>query len=385
MSNILLVDDRAENLRALEAVLEPLGHTMITAGSGEEALACLLKDEFALILLDVMMPGLDGFETAELIKQREKTREIPIIFLTAINQTIEHHLRGYEAGAVDYINKPFDAHLLRSKVSVFLDLQEKRELLRIQAAELRARLEERDLAQRALSRRTEELARSNIDLDQFVQVATHEMREPLDTMSGFLELMRARDANASVEELDLFLDRAIAQVDRMREAMDELLRTARLSETLEATEVVELDRVLAQAATDLQVSLTENGVRVESSGLPTVLGDFWQLVELMELLIGDALSSRGAEPPEVRIEATEGPSEHLISFRHNGRGIDPDEAARAFTALGRMGSSNGRSAQDLGLAACRRIVERHGGRIWVEPREGGEGYAVSFTLRAVDR
>lgn len=383
MSNILLVDDRAENLRALEAVLEPLGHAVIKAGSGEEALACLLKEDIALILLDVMMPGLDGFETAELIKQREKTREIPIIFLTAINQTIEHHLRGYEAGAVDYINKPFDAHLLRSKVSVFLDLHEKREMLRVQAVELRARLQERDRAQRALSRRSAELARSNTDLDQFVQIATHEMREPLDTMGGFLELVRAGGADGTGQEHDLLVDRAIAQVTRMREAMDELLRTARLSETLEATEVVELDRVIEQAATDLEASLTESGAHLETSVLPTVLGDFWQLVELMELLIGDAIASRGTDAPHVWIEATEGPTEHLMSFRHNGLGIAPDEAARVFTALGRVGSSNGRSAQDLGLAACRRIVERHGGRIWVESRE--EGLAVSFTLPAGDR
>jgi CheY-like chemotaxis protein len=101
MSTILLVDDRAENIRALEAVLEPLGHRTVTARSGEEALTRLLKEDVALILLDVMMPDLDGFETAELIKQRDKTRDIPIIFLTAINQSIEHHLRGYEAGAVD--------------------------------------------------------------------------------------------------------------------------------------------------------------------------------------------------------------------------------------------------------------------------------------------
>src|SRR6266540_5948408 len=152
MATILLVDDRAENLRALEAVLDPLGHTLLGAQSADEALACLLREEVALILLDVMMPGLDGFETAELIKQREKTRDIPIVFLTAINQAMEHHLRGYELGAVDYITKPFDAHILRSKVSVFLDLHQKRELLRAQTEELRKRLDERDRAQRALAR-----------------------------------------------------------------------------------------------------------------------------------------------------------------------------------------------------------------------------------------
>ena len=190
MARILIVDDHPENLRALEAVLEPLGHTLVPAGTGEEALSHLLRDHVDLIFLDVMMPGLDGFETAELIKQRESVRDVPIIFLTAINQGIEHHLRGYELGAVDYVTKPFDAHVLRSKVSLFLDLKDKRERLQEQAKELRARLEERNRAERALVRRSAELARSHMLLDQFVQIASRELREPMDTMAGLLALMQ---------------------------------------------------------------------------------------------------------------------------------------------------------------------------------------------------
>jgi diguanylate cyclase (GGDEF)-like protein len=121
-ANILMVDDRPENLLALEAVLEPLGQNLVRANSGEEALRRLLVEEFAVILLDVQMPGLDGFETAAHIKQREKTRHIPIIFLTAISKDAHHALRGYTVGAVDYIFKPFEPSVLRSKVSVFVDL-----------------------------------------------------------------------------------------------------------------------------------------------------------------------------------------------------------------------------------------------------------------------
>jgi CheY-like chemotaxis protein len=381
MSTILLVDDRPENIRALEAVIEPLGHRTVTARSGEEALTRLLKEDVALILLDVMMPDLDGFETAELIKQRDKTREIPIIFLTALDQSIEHHLRGYEAGAVDYISKPVDAHLLRSKVSVFLDLHEKRHLLEAQTIELQKRLQERDRAQGALARRTVELTRSNTDLDQFVQVATHELREPLDTMGGLLELARA-GTNGTDEELDLLLDRAIAQVDRMRAAMDGLLQTSRLSDSLEATEVVHLDDVLEQAATDLETALTETGATLESRELPDVQGDFWQLVELLELLIGYALAVRTGDAPKISIHATAGSNEHLLSVRHNGKEISTGDAARVFTAMGRVGAQDGRPNPDVGLAASRRIVERHGGRIWLEAatEEGPSG--ISFTLPA---
>ncbi len=381
MGALLLVDDRAENLRALEAVLEPLGHPLISVRSGEEALACLLREDVALILLDVMMPGLDGFETAELVKQREKTSQIPIIFLTAIDQAIEHHLRGYEAGAVDYINKPFDAHVLRSKVSVFIDLHEKRERLRAQAEELGRRLEERDRAQQALARRTAELARSNTELDQFVQVATHEMQAPLDTLAGFLDLARERAGALADDELDLFMGRAVAQVDRMRGALGELLRAARLSETLATSDAVELDEVLNHATKDLDAALAQRGARLTVEPLPAVLGDFWQLVELFELLVDHALGSAGTEAPVVRIEANRGPDEHLIVVRHNGRGIDPDDAGRVFTALGGIDAGESDRAVDIGLATCRRIVERHGGRIWVEAQPGNEA-GVSFTLPA---
>ena len=133
-ARILLVDDRPENLLALEAILESLGQTLVRASSGEEALKALLADDYAVILLDVQMPGMDGFETAAHIKRRERTRDIPIIFLTAINREPQHAFRGYSAGAVDYLSKPFDPWVLRAKVSVFVDLYRKNRQLREQAA-----------------------------------------------------------------------------------------------------------------------------------------------------------------------------------------------------------------------------------------------------------
>ncbi|MDH6113051.1 CheY-like chemotaxis protein [Kitasatospora sp. MAP12-15] len=141
-AKILLVDDRPENLLALEAILSALDQTLVRAVSGEEALKALLTDEFAVILLDVQMPGMDGFETAAHIKRRERTRDIPIIFLTAINHGPHHTFRGYAAGAVDYISKPFDPWVLRAKVSVFVDLYVKNCQLKEQAALLRLQLED---------------------------------------------------------------------------------------------------------------------------------------------------------------------------------------------------------------------------------------------------
>ncbi|MDT0266145.1 response regulator [Streptomyces sp. DSM 44915] len=140
-AKILLVDDRPENLLALEAILSALDQTLVRASSGEEALKALLTEDFAVILLDVQMPGMDGFETAAHIKRRERTRDIPIIFLTAINHGPHHTFRGYAAGAVDYISKPFDPWVLRAKVSVFVDLHMKNVQLHEQAMLLRRELE----------------------------------------------------------------------------------------------------------------------------------------------------------------------------------------------------------------------------------------------------
>jgi PAS domain S-box-containing protein len=150
-AKILLVDDRRENLLALEAILEPLGQELVRAESGEEALRHLLQAEFALILLDVQMPGLDGFQTARLIKDRERTRHVPIIFLTAISKDAEHVFRGYGAGAVDYLLKPFDPHVLRAKVSVFVELWQKTAEIR-RHEELRRERERDELEREATSR-----------------------------------------------------------------------------------------------------------------------------------------------------------------------------------------------------------------------------------------
>ena len=139
---ILLVDDREENLIALEAILSSLDQELVRARSGEEALKALLTDEYAVILLDVVMPGMDGFETARDIKRRKKTRNIPIIFLTALNSDPDYAFRGYAAGAVDFIAKPFDPWVLRAKVSVFVDLYNKNKQLERQAALIREQAEQ---------------------------------------------------------------------------------------------------------------------------------------------------------------------------------------------------------------------------------------------------
>jgi CheY-like chemotaxis protein len=203
-AKILLVDDRQENLLALEAILSALDQTLVRAHSGEEALKALLTDEFAVILLDVQMPGMDGFETAAHIKRREKTRDIPIIFLTAINHGPHHTFRGYAAGAVDYISKPFDPWVLRAKVSVFVDLYKKNCQLREQAALLRGRLEGAGNGERA-----------GTDVIAELSARLAAVEEQADGMAKQVESVDDPALTASASQLR-------RKVARMRAALDAL-------------------------------------------------------------------------------------------------------------------------------------------------------------------
>ena len=179
---ILLVDDRPENLLALEAILSGLGHELVKASSGEEALKRLLSEDVAVILLDVQMPGMDGFETANHVKQRERTRDIPIVFLTAIDGAAHQAFRGYAAGAVDYLSKPFDPWVLRAKVAVFVELHQRRRELEVQTDRL------------------QELAEDAVDR---------------------VNALRSTLPSALVPEAALALEEAVAAAARLREALPE--------------------------------------------------------------------------------------------------------------------------------------------------------------------
>ena len=202
-ANILLVDDRPENLLALEAILSSLDQTLVRATSGEEALKALLSDDFAVILLDVQMPGMDGFETASHIKRRERTRDIPIIFLTAINREPQHAFRGYSAGAVDYLAKPFDPWVLRAKVSVFVELYLKNRQLREQAEMLRSQLDDpsrdalrRDLADRlrAVEDQVELLTlQAKVTIDPTIPGQVAELAQRVAHLREGVEVLRPRD------------------------------------------------------------------------------------------------------------------------------------------------------------------------------------------------
>ena len=360
---LLLVDDRPDNLLALQAVLEPLGHPMLVAGSGDEALRHLLHADVAVIVLDVQMPGMDGFETAEHIKQRERTKDIPILFLTAISREDRHRMRGYETGAVDYVFKPVDADVLRAKVSVFFDL----------------RMANRALAQQAaqLERKTAELERSNDDLEQFAYIASHDLQEPLRVVAGFLELLQLRlDARLDDEERDWIL-RSQRAAAGMTDLVAGLLLYARAGVRPTAPVTVDLDAALSAATARLT---RDADVRV-AGPLGAALATPDEVVVVLSNLLGNALKYDERQRPPVEVAASQEQGTVTVAVRDYGRGIPDDDLERVFGMFERI-DGNPYPGTGLGLAICRKIVERAGGSIWIA-NNADAGVTVRFTLPAV--
>ncbi len=371
---VLLVDDRPDNLLALRAVLEPLGLETVEANSGEEALRHLLADEFSLIVLDVQMPVLDGFETARLIKGRERTRHVPIIFLTAISGGPEHYLRGYETGAVDYVYKPFEPDILRAKVAVFTELWIRGTTIEHQRAELAERVAELARAHTALSQQSVELERSNAALERFAQVTAAEIKEPLYTVAGLLDLLSHRHGDVLPEEAGLLAGRASAGIERARDRVAELLEYARSATAALHREPVPLREVLDNAQAELGVSLKEAGVTVTAGTLPTVEGDRAQLTRLFVNLLEHSVHPPRSAVCDVSVWGARAGRGWRVGLSDPCWKVVPADLPRLFTVFARRAADG--DTRVLRLAVCRRIVDRHGGTIWAEP--GAEGGATVF-------
>lgn len=374
---VLIVDDRPGNLLVLEAILEPLPCQLIRAGSGQEALRCLLHEEVAVILLDVQMPGLDGYETARAIKGRERTRGIPIIFLTAIDRELDQRLRGYGTGAVDFLAKPLEPEILLAKVAVFLDLHQQRALVQEQATELADRLQERQAAQVALSRLTVELQRSNADLERFAVALSHDLREPLQVGAGLLELLADRYGGALGPEGLELLDDARQGLRDLGGHVAEVLARNRPTSAAQQHLPVGLGEVFDQARVQLAGELAAADPTLTNDPLPWVGGDAWSLQQVFVHILQSALR-RSDGPATIHLGVTRRDAFWVISTIDDGPSLDPAESPRLFSLFGRPGDPE---AADTGLAIARRTIEAHGGEMWIEPAPG-RGTTVCFSVPA---
>jgi two-component system sensor histidine kinase/response regulator len=364
-ANILLVDDRRDKLLALEAVLEGLGQNIVKATSGKEALRCLLKQDFAVILLDVSMPGMDGFETASLIRSRLRSERTPIIFVTAFGDTRTHVARGYSLGAVDYLLSPIVPEVLCTKVSVFVELYKQTELIKRQAEELRR-------LNRVLENQVAALSAANSELEAFNYSIAHDLRAPLRSMGGFGKaLLEDENGHLSPEGIE-FATRIVRSTKYMDTLLQDLLAYSRLSRTEMPPGTVSVDKVVKETLALFEDAILDRHANVDvGSPLGTVQAHLPTVRQIMGNLLDNALKFCPPErSPVVRIYSASKPGILRLWVEDNGIGIPPEHHERIFGLFRQLHHDDANHGTGIGLAIVRRAAERMGGKAGVESQPG---------------
>lgn len=384
-ATILLVDDTPENLTALEAVLGELGEVLAVASSGHEALRYLLEHEVAVILLDVQMPGLDGFEAAQLIRQRERLKDIPIIFLTAIHRTEEFAEAGYKVGGIDYIFKPFNTTILKAKVSLFVELYKRRirekhiEEERLALFKAKSRLVD-ELAdnKRELTKANEHLSIVNREMEAFSYSVSHDLRAPLRHISGFVELLRKSESKLDSNQQNCLSHIADAAA-KMDILIEDLLNFSRLGRAEMRTVEVDMHRLVLDVQRELMERVQNRNIQWKIETLDPVNADPSLLRVVVSNLMSNAVKYTGKrEEATIEIGSMRREDEKDIVFfvRDNGAGFDMNYAEKLFGVFQRLHTDGEFEGTGIGLATVRRIITRHGGRTWAEgkPNEGATFY-----------
>ena len=399
--NILIVDDEPKNLMVLETVLDDPGYRLIRANSGEEALLSLMAHEFAVLVLDVRMPGMTGFELAQMVKERKKTARVPIIFLTAYFNEDQHILEGYGTGAVDYLHKPVNASVLRSKVAVFAELHRKGRALEVANRALLAEVAERrraearlselnDTLDRRVKERTSELQLREHQLreasrrkDEFLATLAHELRNPLAPVRNAVHILKIK-AQAT-PEATWACDLIERQVQAMSRLIDDLmdisrinqgkidLRRERLDLAAIVADAVETTRPLIdQAGHTLEVALPPGRFEVDA--------DRARLGQAFTNLLNNASKYMDAGG-RIALSARQDGDAVEVSVRDTGIGLAADRLDGVFEMFSQVETALSRSRGGLGvgLSLTRKLIEMHGGE--VVARSEGLGQGSEFVVR----
>jgi signal transduction histidine kinase len=380
---VLVVDDEAAGLLAMKSVLESSDRRLVLARSGRDALRFMLTEDFAVVLLDVRMPDIDGLETARIIRSRPRSAATPIIFLTAASGDDDQVSLGYEAGAVDYVLKPVNPTILDSKVAVFVDLfRTHRELVR-QSVRTREAERRRDLAE--AQNRILELSRSNSQLEQFAFAASHDLREPMRMIASYVQLLDERYRGTFDESATRWIGHALDGVTRMQAMMDGLMEVARVGGADEAMEPTSTATAFDDALRSLSVAVEESQGVVSRGPLPTVLASRVNMVQVFQNLLGNALKFRSEVPPHVHATARRDGALWHITIQDNGIGIDPRDADRAFRIFQRLHTRAEFPGTGLGLSLVCTAVRSWGGEVRFEPAPvQGSRFIVSLPCLSPD-
>jgi signal transduction histidine kinase len=380
----LAVDDVEENLVALDALLKRDGLMILRARSGREALELLLKHDVALALIDVQMPEMDGFELAELMRGTGRTQRVPIIFLTAGTADTTRRFRGYEAGAVDFLYKPIEPHILRGKASVFFDLYRQRQEVAAQRDELKTAAEEIARLLDESRRYASALQKADQRKDEFLAMLAHELRNPLAPIRSAVELLRMTGGTNGVEnEITDIIGRQVGHMSRLIDGLLDVARIARGRIELRKTHC-DLNRIARQTAEDYTRTFAAAGIPLEvdltDEPLP-VYGDQTRLTQIIGNLLHNAskFTEKGGRVT-VATKRDESQQTAHVSVTDTGAGMELESLTRIFEPFEQVGKSfdSSQGGLGLGLAVAKGLIELHGGSITAESEGLGKG--ARFTL-----
>lgn len=400
---ILIVDDKPENILSIRKTLELYNFEVDTALSGEEALKKILKHSYTVIILDVQMPSMDGFEVAEAISGYSKAKDIPIIFLSAVNKDKRFIVKGYDSGGIDYITKPVDPDILLMKVKTFSRLYQQSLELKQMHQSLKEETEVRKLAQEALiahqqqvnemleqkvRERTEELRRinksleaSNHDLQQFASVASHDLKEPLRKIQLFGAILKDRFLHEDPNAMS-YMERIVGSSERMAKLINDLLNYSRLS-VESIYEPTDFNVLINEILSDLELMISEKDARITVEKIPQIEAAAGQMRQVFQNIISNALKfSKPGGAPEIRIQAErvtdlnpdsatyENGRYCRIVISDNGIGFNEKYLSKIFTIFQRLHNADMYEGTGIGLAIAKKVIDKHGGIITAKSQEG---------------
>lgn len=398
---ILIVDDIRANRIALKKTLELHNIDVDTAESGEEALKKILQINYCLIIMDVQMPGLDGFEVVKILSGNKKTKDIPVIFLSALNIEKKYIFKGYESGAVEYITKPVDTDLLILKVKTFLKIYEQqnqlKEMKELLSKEIKIRKEAQDNLEIKIAERTKELVLKNEELEfknhelqQFSWVVSHDLNEPIRKIQIFIKIIKDLYLASDEKAVD-YVNRTIKSAERMQTLITDLLAYSRLSSKVQP-EKTDLNIVLQEVLSDFDYLIESKGAVVKTNVLPTIDSIPSQLRQVFQNLIGNALKfSNNTNSPLIEItselietksfDAKPSPEGKYcrIIVKDNGIGFDEIYLDRIFIIFQSLNDRKTYEGTGIGLAIAKKIIEKHNGLITAKS-EVGKGASFIMVL-----
>ncbi|QZI68026.1 hybrid sensor histidine kinase/response regulator [Pseudomonas protegens] len=387
-AKLLIVDDLPENLLALEALIKREDRLVYKALSADEALSLLLQHEFAMAILDVQMPGMNGFELAELMRGTEKTKHIPIVFVSAAGRELNYAFKGYESGAVDFLHKPLDIHAVKSKVNVFVDLYRQSKAMKQQVEALEQSRREQEALLNKLQATQNDLEQAVRMRDDFMSIVAHEVRTPLnglilETQLRKMHLARENAAAFSLDKMHAMVDRDERQIKSLIRLIEDMLdisriRTGKLSIRPSRFDLAQLVRGLVENFAP-QVEAAQSSLSLEAEQPLQGHWDEFRIEQVISNLLTNALRYGAKSPIQVRVYAQDG--EARVEVRDHGIGISEENQKRIFQQFERVSASHVAAGLGLGLFISEQIVTAHGGTISVESRIGeGALFRVSLPL-----